>query len=102
VNLLHLEMLRGRTVVDSAGCRAGRIEELLAEEVAGELRILEYHLGSYGMLESIGALGALGGALVRLVARGAHAAYAVRWDRMDLRDPLRPRLTCRREELPRL
>jgi hypothetical protein len=94
-----LELLRNREVVDREGRRVGRIEELLAEEVDGECRILEYHLGRYGLLESIGALG---GALARLIHRSAHEGYAVRWDRMDLTDPARPRLTCTREELPRL
>jgi sporulation protein YlmC with PRC-barrel domain len=99
---VRAELLRGRRVVDSEGVRVGRIEEILAEEIDGECRILEFHLGHYGRLESIGALGSLGRALARLVASQSREAFAVRWDRIDLSDPDHPRLTCRRAELPRL
>jgi hypothetical protein len=52
------------------------------------------------MLESVGALGGFSVALARFL--GMHQGFAVPWDRMDLSDPERPRVTCRREELARL
>jgi hypothetical protein len=99
---VRVERLLGRWVVDSEGRKVGRVEELLAADQDGECRVLEYHLGSYGKLEGIGAMGRLGGALARLISNRSHEGYAVRWDRMDLSDPAHPRLTCRRAELPRL
>jgi hypothetical protein len=99
---VRVERLLRKWVVDSEGEKVGRIEELLAADHDGECRVLEYHLGSYGMLESIGALGRMGASLARLISNRSHQGYAVRWDRMDLSDPAHPRLTCRRAELPRL
>jgi sporulation protein YlmC with PRC-barrel domain len=99
---VRVERLLRKWVVDSEGEKVGRVEELLAADENGECRILEYHLGSYGTLEAIGAMGRFGAAFVRFVSNRSHEGYAVRWDRMDLSDPDHPRLTCRRAELPRL
>lgn len=99
---VRVERLLGRRVRDSAGEKVGRVEELLAAEHDGECRILEYHVGSYGTLEALGATERLGIALVRLVTGRGREGYVVPWDRMDLSDPDHPRLTCRRDELPRL
>ena len=99
---VRVERLLGKWVVDSEGRKVGRVEELLAADQDGECRVLEYHVGRYGKLESIGAMGRLGGALARLISNRSHEGHAVRWDRMDLSDPAHPRLTCRLAELPRL
>jgi hypothetical protein len=99
---VHVELLIGRTVVDSAGRRVGRIEEIVAAEMDGECRVLEYHLGTWGTLERIGAAGRLGAGLLNAFVPRTHRACAVSWDRMDLSDPMRPRVTVRREELPNL
>ena len=97
---VRLERLLGRVVHDADGAKVGRIEEFLGAQEGEECRILEYHLGNYGRLEHLGAMGHFGRALARLVS--SREGFAVRWDRMDLSDPTHPRLTCRRDELPRL
>jgi hypothetical protein len=97
---VRLELLLGHMVHDAEGRRIGRLDEVVAAEHEGECRVLEYHLGSYGLLESVGALGGFAAALARFL--GIHQGFAVPWDRMDLSDPERPRVTCRKEELARL
>ena len=99
---VRLERLLGRVVRDADGAKVGRIEEFLAAQEGEECRILEYHLGNFGRLEHLGAMGHFGRALAKLISSRGHVGFAVRWDRMDLSDPTRPRLTCRRDELPRL
>jgi hypothetical protein len=78
------------------------VEELLAAQDGEDCRILEYHVGGYGKLESLGVMGHFGRALARFISNASHSAYVVRWDRLDLSDPAHPRLTCRRDELPLL
>ena len=99
---VRVELLIGRRVVDAAGEHVGRIEEIVAAEVDGECRVLEYHLGTFGALERIGAAGRLGAGLLNAFVPRTHRACAVRWDRMDLSDPAHPRVTVRRGELPNL
>jgi len=99
---VRVEGILRRWVHDSEGVKVGRIEELLGARDGEDCRILEYHLGNYGKLESLGAMGHFGAALARLLSTRGHEGYVVRWDRMDLSDPAHPRLTCRRDELPRL
>jgi len=94
---LRLEQLIGCRVVDAAGERVGRIEELVADAAEGECRVREYHVGSVALLEHLG--GGLGSRLLRLIWPGAHRGWVVPWEKMDLRDPGHPRLTCTRAEL---
>jgi hypothetical protein len=99
---VHVELLIGRTVVDAEGRSVGRIEEIVASEVDGECRVLEYHLGTFGALERIGASGRVAAGLLKAFVPHTHRACAVSWDRMDLSDPMHPRVTVRREALPEL
>lgn len=97
---VRLELLIGQRVTDAAGERVGRIEELVADAENGQCRVREYHVGSLALLEHLG--GRLGAGLLRLIWPGIHRAYVVPWEKMDLRDPEHPRLTCARAELKRL
>ena len=99
---VRVEGILRRWVRDAEGVKVGRIEELLAAQDGEDCRILEFHLGNYGRLESLGAMGHFGAALARFISNASHQGYVVRWDRMDLSDPAHPRLTCRIDELPRL
>jgi sporulation protein YlmC with PRC-barrel domain len=94
---LRLELLVGRKVTDATGQHVGRIEEIVAETGDGECRVLEYHVGSLALLESLG--GRLGSSLLRLAWPGSHRGYVVPWEMMDLRDPDHPRITCNRAAL---
>jgi hypothetical protein len=96
---VHLELLLGRQVRDSAGEKVGRIEEVRAEPVAGEWIVWEYLIGPAAVLERFSA-----GWLGRILRRGPgagqpRAGYRVRWDQLDLTDPGHPRLLCSRAEL---
>jgi hypothetical protein len=96
---VRAEHLVGRVVLDTDGCRAGHVEEIVLAEQDGECVVLEYHLGRYALLERLGE-GRLGAGLLRLAGGGrAYQGYAVAWHQMDLRDPAHPRLTCRLGDL---
>jgi hypothetical protein len=78
----------GRIVVDSAGKKVGRLEEIIA---ATDGLILEYVLGREGLLERLGVVG-LSLIFLGRKKKGTH----IPWQKMDL---TRLTLTCRAEEL---
>ena len=85
---IHLEKLVGRKVVDSAGKKVGRIEEVIATR---EGLIEEYVLGKEGLWERLGIVG-LSLIFLGRKKKGKH----VPWEKMDLAEL---RLKCTREEL---
>jgi hypothetical protein len=100
---VSLSELVGRRVKDAAGRSIGRIEELRAEielhDGGNDYVVVEFHVGAYGALEAL-AGGGFGRHLLRRVGGAVgYERHCIPWDRMDLRDPERPRLTCRVEEL---
>jgi hypothetical protein len=90
--LLPLDRLVGRVVVDRDGRSAGRLQELRVEVRNGEWIVTAYVLGMAGLLERLNVG-------VRLVLGGRLHGRTARPDQIDLSDPDKPRLTCRREEL---
>lgn len=96
---LHLELLLGRCVYDATGDRVGRIQEVRAEQQGGEWVISEYEIGIAGAVERFSAWG-IGIKLLRLFgAKHRVEGYSIPWDKIDLSEPDRPRLTCTVEEL---
>jgi sporulation protein YlmC with PRC-barrel domain len=95
---IHIELLLGTQVVDSEGRSVGRLEEVLAEPQGEELVVTEYLLGSYAIIERLSAW-TIGRALLDLFGAGTREGYRVPWDKLDLSDPVRPRLTCSLDEL---
>jgi hypothetical protein len=91
-DLLPLDRLIGRVVVDKNGESAGRIQELRVEVRSSHWVVTEYVLGMGGLLERLN----LG---VRLVLGARVQGRVARADQIDISDPARPRLTCRRDEL---
>jgi hypothetical protein len=98
-----LNHLIGKIVRDVDGRKVGRIEELLAtieaHEHGNDYVASEFHVGAYGMLEAF-----TGGVfarrfLQRLPLPSTYRLFRISWDRMDLTDPERPRINCRRAEL---
>jgi len=71
-----LERLLGKVVVDSAGKKVGRIEEVIATR---EGLIEEYVLGSEGLWERLGITG-LSLIFLGRKKKGCH----VPWEKMDL------------------
>lgn len=81
---IHLELLIGRVVRDPAGRAVGRIEEMRAVRHGGAWHITHFMLGPAGWLARLG---------LRYQSRRGR----LRWDTLDLSDPLRPRLIGDRE-----
>ena len=96
---IHLELLLSRSVVDRDGKRVGRIEEFCAEDRQGEFVVTEYLLGAYAVLDRL-AVSTMGRAMLNLLRM--RSGYRVPWDRLDLSDHERPRLTCSLPELQAL
>lgn len=89
-----LHHLLGRTVRDPNGRKVGRLEELRAEielhEDGNDYVVTEFHVGSFGAIESIA-----GPYFARLLLRrlGRFVSYSnhrIPWDRIDLTDPRNP------------
>ena len=93
---VQVELLLGRRVLARNGRAIGRIEEMVAEERDGELVLTEYLVGSYAMLERL-SVSPVARAFLNLLR--LRRGYRVAWDRLDLSDVTRPRLTCALSEL---
>jgi sporulation protein YlmC with PRC-barrel domain len=87
---ISLELLVGRAVLTKDGGRLGRIEEIKANDNA---EVTEFLVGKQAFLERLSALG--------LFYR-KKSGYRIRWDQIDLSDPLAPTLTCQVTDLEHL
>ena len=101
---ITVSRLVGRRVRDSEGRSVGRIEELVCEiELHAQGReyvVREICVGTFGLFEAL-AGSAFARSILRLAGlSGRVEGYRVPWEWLDLREPERPRLTRRREELP--
>jgi sporulation protein YlmC with PRC-barrel domain len=100
---VRLHHLVGRTVHDVDGRRIGRIQELLAEielhEHGNEYVVREFHIGAFGVLEALAGSRFAQRAMKRLEWLTRYRVSTVPWELMDLRDPLRPRVTRSIREL---
>ena len=96
----HVERLLGKKVPDSSGVVVGRLEEIVAEMVDGELVVMEYHLGAAALLERIGAFFSNMPYFSLLPLR--RKGYRVRWQDMDLSEPMRPKIRRGKSELERV
>ena len=94
VTEIHLELLLGRKVRDTRGRPVGRIEDVAAEREGLDCVVEEFHLGPHALLERLSLR------FTRILRGRSHGIRRVPWDRLDLGDPTRPRLTCTLEELP--
>lgn len=94
---VHLELLHGRKVIDTAGKTAGRIHSVKAERVGEECLVREWRLGPGALIHRLGLSAA---ALVGLPVR--NEPLRVPWEQLDLADPERPRLRCTVAEVKRL
>jgi sporulation protein YlmC with PRC-barrel domain len=99
-NEVKLELLLGRRVVDANGERIGRIEEVLADRHGDELLVTHYLVGRYGLFERF-SIYHVGTGLLRYLGGQAQSArpHRIPWEKLDLSDPEKPRLTCSIEEL---
>ena len=95
---VHLELLVGRTVRDLNDKRVGPLEEVRAEERGDEWVVKEYLVGASALIERLSA-GSVGSGILKLIGKNLFPGYRVPWNKMDLSDPQRPRLTCAVDEL---
>jgi len=89
---IYADALLGRQVLALDGRPVGRIEEFHAEQHGDYFDIVEFVIGSAGLLERLNV------GIRRLFGRSRKGDVA-RWDQIDISDPSRPRLTCSVEEL---
>ena len=97
--IIHAEDLIGRTVHDAGNARVGRIEEIEVTTTSDRCYVETFVLGAGGLLQRL-SVGGIGPLFIRSLAqKGQRRAIRVRWDKMDLSHPWRPKLRCRRDEL---
>lgn len=98
-----LHRLLGRTVLDPNGRKVGRIEELRAEirlhEGANDYVVTEFHVGSFGAVESLAGPYFARMLLHRLGRLVSYRRHEIPWNRMDLRDPRHPKTLDTLEQL---
>lgn len=99
---LHLELLLGKRVVDAAGERVGRVEELIAEQHGDRYLVREFHIGGYAFFERFGGSIFLRALLGKLGLKSRHEVFRVSWDALDLNDPDHPRVDRPKRELERV
>jgi len=96
---IHLELLLSTSVIDPNGQSVGRIEEVRVERLGDEWIVQEYLIGPAAILERLSAH-TIGLKILHLLgARKIYSGYRVPWDKLDLTDPLKPRLLCNLHEL---
>ena len=90
---VRLHHLVGRKVRDSRGTLVGRIHEMGVEielnEHGNDYVVTEFHIGSLGALEFLGASDFMR-ELLHTLRIAKVDAHVVRWDQLDLADPARP------------
>jgi hypothetical protein len=92
---VYADALLGRRVLARNNRHVGRIEEMHAEQRGDYFDIVEFVIGSAGLLERLNV------GVRRILGRRRRGVVA-RWDQIDISDPKRPRLTCSVEELQTL
>lgn len=95
VNEVRVEKLIGRKVRDVEGKTVGRVAEVVARKDDDEFVVTSYIVGPIAWIHRFAVAG------LGLRMRGIGRVCRVEWDRMDLSDPAKPRVTCRRDQLPR-
>ena len=88
---IHVEVLVGRAVVDAAGRRRGRLEEIMIEREGDEWAAMAPSSASPG--------GTIARAILQMVPFVAARRRHVRWHLMDFADPTRPRVMVALAEL---
>ena len=96
---VHVEGLLGRKVFDSTGRFVGRLEEIHTRRDGEHVVVEEWVLGTGGLVERLSLGPLLRGVLRSWVLRAK--SQRLPWDALDLRQPDRPRLRGRLEDLKR-
>ena len=98
-----LHHLLGRTVRDPDGREVGRVEELRAEielhAQGNDYVVTEFHVGSFGAIESLAGPWFARQLLHRLGRFASYSSHRIPWDRLDLTDARNPKSLDTVEEL---
>jgi len=97
--LIHAEHLLGRSVRDIEGRNVGRIEEIQVENSNNGCFVSGFVLGAEGLVKRLSFRGVAPLFVPSLADRAQKRAKAVSWQQIDLTNPKRPRLRCRKEDL---
>lgn len=90
---LYLQELLGVNVLGQKGEVIGRIEEVVAEADGNDLVVVEYHVGTFALLERFTS-SSFARAALRAVGARSGEGLAVPWDQLDLSDLSSPKLLC--------
>ena|SRR5919112_4639631 len=88
----YLDELLGRVVVAGNNRPIGRVEEFHAEQRGDYFHIVEFVIGSAGLMDRLNVG-------VRAMFGKAGSGKTARADQLDITDPTHPRLTCSVEDL---
>jgi hypothetical protein len=91
----YLDELLGRMLLARNNRSVGRIEEFQAEQHGDHLQIVAFLIGSAGLMSRLDVG-------VKALFGKSGGGKIVRWDQVDISDPVHPRLTCSVEELEEL
>jgi hypothetical protein len=98
-----LHRILGCIVRDPNGRKVGRIEELRAgielHESGNEYVVREFHVGSFGAIESLAGAHFARLLLHRLGRFAPYERHSIPWDRLDLTDPRYPKALDTVEQL---
>jgi hypothetical protein len=96
---IHAEHLVGRTVHDINDEKVGRIEEIEVETTGRSCYVNGFVLGEAGLLRRLSIRG-IGPLFFRsLAAKGRTSSRTVPWEKLDISNPRKPKLRCRKSEL---
>jgi sporulation protein YlmC with PRC-barrel domain len=96
---IHAEHLVGRMVYDIDNRRAGRIEEIEMEETGHGCFVSAFILGEKGLLKRLSLRGIAPLFMPGFAEKRARRTPGVPWQQMDLSNPRKPKLQCRKEDL---
>jgi hypothetical protein len=94
---VRLELLIGRKIRDEEGRVLGRIEEVMAERVAEQCFVREYHVGPAALLERL-SVEVVQTRLFRLLGVPARKPHVIPAELVDISDPRRPRVKVARQK----
>jgi hypothetical protein len=95
---IPIERLLGSRVTDVDARAVGKIEEIIADGPPGDLRVVEFHVGSNALFERLGVTTLLAPVL-RLFGIRHRRRTVIPWEKLDVSDPSHPRTTVPRDEL---
>ncbi len=101
VTTVRVEDIMGKKVLDASGELVGRIEEIVMVPTGSQDNdwvVKEYRVGVAALFERLAALTFLD-VLLRVFYQDHSAGWIIPWNKLDLSDPLHPRLLGKRADL---